>query len=110
MLNINVLSTVCYLAAVAAAGVYVYGYVIKSKGDRRWHTAGLLFAGLAMINLPPVLQNGAQGLVFLNALLLVLFMLASLACQAVTALRGRRADRRADDRAPAAPGIAPQAQ
>ena len=30
--------------AAACAAAYVYGYVICSAGDRRFHTAGLLFS------------------------------------------------------------------
>ena len=99
MISIDVLNTICYLAALATGCAYVYGYIIKSKGDRRWHIAGLLFSGMALLNLPSVLATGGRGAASFNAMLLVLFLLMAVSCQALTAFRGRRADRRGGDRA-----------
>jgi len=93
----------CWGAAIGAligAGAYIYGYIIKSKGDRRLHTASLLFTGFGLANLPAVLRLGAEGPGFFNATVLVVFLLLGISCQAATAFRGRRADRRASDRAP----------
>ena len=90
----DTLSTLCYAGALFSASVYVYGFIIKSKGDRRWHTAGLLFSGLALANLPPLIQAGAGNGMLFSAGIVTLLLLGGLACQSVAALRGRRGDRR----------------
>jgi hypothetical protein len=90
----------CWASAAGAligAGAYIYGYIIKSRGDRRLHTASLLFTGFGLANLPLVLRNGATGAGFFSGAVLVTFLLLGLVCQAATAFRGRRADRRATD-------------
>jgi hypothetical protein len=101
----------CYASAagaLAGAGAYVYGYIIKSKGERRMHTASLLFYGFGMANLPAVLRNGAQGPAVFNGAVVVTFLLLGIVCHSATALRRRRSDRRAEDRAQApAPVPAP---
>lgn len=92
---VDLLSWACAGGALTGAGAYVYGYIVKSRGDRRWHTAGLLFSGFALANLPIVLREGAQGPSFLNAAVLVAFLLLSMGCQIVIAFRQRKGDRRA---------------
>jgi hypothetical protein len=102
----NLIDLLCSLSVVGAlTGIagYVYGYIIKSRGDRRLHTAGLLFTSLALAALPLVLRDGAEGGRLFSGALLVAFLIVAIACQSVTALRGRRSDRRAADRAVAAP-------
>jgi hypothetical protein len=94
----DLLSVLCYGGGLFAAGAYVYGYIIKSKGDRRWHTAGLLFTGLALANLPPLIQTAVNTGRFFNAGAVTVLLLLGLSCQSVTALRGRRGDRRGDRR------------
>jgi hypothetical protein len=99
----------CYASgagALAGAGAYVYGYIIRSKGERRLHTASLLFYGFGMANLPAVLRNGAQGPAAFNGVVVVTFLLLGIVCHSMTALRRRRSDRRAEDRA-AAPSPSP---
>lgn len=104
----DLLTVLCYGGALFAAAAYVYGYVIKSKGDRRWHTAGLLFTGLALANLPPMIQATANGGQLFNAGAATVLLLLGLTCQSVTALRGRRGDRRGErrERASDAPALA----
>ena len=97
---VEILTYLCYGGALVAGAAYIYGYILRSKGDRRWNTAGLLFAGLALANAPPFIEGAAERDMLLNAGLLVVFMLLGLTCQAVTALKGRRSDRRGDRRAP----------
>lgn len=91
---IDILVIAAYAGALFGGGCYVWGCVIKSKGDRRLHTASLLFSGFALANLPVVLRQGAEGPAVFNAAVVVAFMLAGMACQAIAALRGRRSDRR----------------
>jgi hypothetical protein len=93
--NLGLLIFVCYMAAVCGGVCYAYGYIIKSKGDRRWHAAGLLFSALALANLPNVLRQGANGSGAFAGYMLVTFMILSLLCQAMTSLRRRSSDRRA---------------
>ena len=98
---ISPIDLLCYASSAGAligCGSYVYGYVIKSKGDRRLHTASLLFSGFGMANLPIVLREGATGGAVLSAYVVVIFLLLGLICQCLTAFRGRRSDRRAGDR------------
>ena len=94
----NAVDILCWISAGGAfvgAAAYIYGYILKSRGDRRWHTASLLFSGFGMANLPLILREGADGAAFLNGAALVTFMLLGILCQAATAFRGRRSDRRA---------------
>ena len=91
---LNTLIFLCYAGALFSACAYVYGYIVKSKGDRRWHTAGLLFAGLALANLPPLLRAGAANDQLFGGGMVTVLLLLALGCQSVTALRGRRSDRR----------------
>jgi hypothetical protein len=95
---IDVLSTLSILGAVLGAGTYAYGYILKPRGDRRWHLASLLFTGLALANVPSMLRAGPGGPELLNSALLVVFLLTALACQIPVALRQRRGDRRPEDR------------
>lgn len=95
---IDCLVLLSYAGGLLAAGCYLWGYILKPKGDRRLHVASLLFCGFGLVNLPMVLRYGAEGPAFLNATVLVCFMLAGMGCQAVSALRGRRGDRRAPER------------
>lgn len=105
--TVDLLSYASAGGALIGAGAYVYGYIIKSKGDRRLHTASLLFTGFGLANLPTVLRYGADATHRFNATVLVVFLLLGMICQAATALRGRRSDRRADDRRAAPTGAAP---
>ncbi len=87
----------CWISAGGAllgAGGYVYGYVLKPRGDRRWHTASLLFSGFALANLPLVLRHGAEGPGLFNGAVLVAFLLLGMGCQIPIAFRQRRGDSR----------------
>lgn len=95
MQPIDILSFACAAGALLGAAAYVYGFIIRSKGDRRLHTASLLFSGFGLANLPALLKSGANGPALFNAVVVVVFMLAGMLCQAAAALRGRKADRRA---------------
>lgn len=106
--SIDMLSWIAAGGAVAGAAAYVYGYIVKPRGDRRWHTASLLFSGFALANLPLVLVNGANGANFFNAAVLVAFLLLSMGCQIRIAFRQRKTDRR-EERAPAPVAQAAQA-
>ena len=101
---ITATDVLCYLSSAGAllgAGAYIYGYIIKSKGTRRLHTASLLFSGFGLANLPIVLRAGPQGADTFNAGVLVVFLLAGMICQGATAFRGRNSDRRAERADPA---------
>ena len=87
--------------ALLGAGAYVYGYVVKPRGDRRWHTASLLFSGFALANVPLVLRHGADGPGIFNGAVLVAFLVLGMGCQIPIAFRQRKGDRRGDARAPA---------
>lgn len=107
----NAIDILCWassLGALIGGGAYVYGYIIKARGTRRWHTASLLFTGFGIANLPVVLRHGAEGPALLNGYVVVGFLLAGTLCQAITALRGRRSDRRAER--PAEANAAPREQ
>jgi peptidoglycan/LPS O-acetylase OafA/YrhL len=107
---VTAVDLLCWISAGGAllgAGAYVYGYIIKPRGDRRWHTASLLFSGFALANLPLVLRHGAEGPGMFNGAVLVAFLLLGMGCQIPIAFRQRRSDsRRAADAVPATPGIA----
>jgi hypothetical protein len=93
----KLIDILCWLSAAGAlvgAGCYIYGYILHAKGTRRWHTASLLFSGFGLANLPIVLRGGAQGPNVFNGAVLVAFLLLGMGCQAMTAFRGRRGDRR----------------
>jgi hypothetical protein len=111
MQSIDMLCWASSLGALIGGGAYVWGYVLKSKGTRRLHTLSLLFTGFGLANLPVVLRNGGDGPALLNGAVVVGFMLAGMVCQALTAFRGRRGDRRAERPATAEEAIAvPAAQ
>jgi hypothetical protein len=78
MTMIDLLSTISIGGALVGAGAYVYGYILKPRGDRRWHTASLLFSGFALANLPTILKGGAEGPDTLNGVLLLTFLLLSM--------------------------------
>lgn len=102
----------CWISAGGAlvgAGAYIYGYVLKPRGDRRWHTASLLFSGFALANLPLVLRQGAEGPGLFNGAVLVAFLLLDMGCQIPIAFRQRKGDRRAADRPLAAVAEEPPA-
>ncbi|HTI66062.1 MAG TPA: hypothetical protein VL460_00795 [Caulobacteraceae bacterium] len=103
----------CYassLGALIGAGAYIYGYIIKAKGNRQLHTASLLFSGFGLANLPIVLRSGAHGADAFNGAVLVVFLLLGMICQAATAFRGRKSDRRVEQPASdTASAIAPEA-
>lgn len=103
---IDILQTIAIVGAVACGGAYVYGYILKPKGNRRMHVASLLFSGIALANVPGLLNTtGSASTIY--AVNLVFFLLLSALLQAITAFRGRsgdrRQERRAEDRAEAAP-------
>lgn len=102
---IGLLQITAIAGAVYCAGAYVYGYVLKSKGTRHLHTAGLLFTGVALANVPVLLVAQARGDVMTAKINLVIFLLLSVLCQSLGAFRGRKGDRRrrADDTASAEP-------
>ena len=85
---------IALVGAAACATAYVYGYVIRSAGDRRFHTAGLLFSGLALVSAAALLRANSREVASLNEAFLVGFLILGALCQAVTALRARRGDRR----------------
>ena len=95
---LDLLSTVSIAGAVAGFAAYVYGYILKPRGDRRWHTASLLFSGFALANVPTVLRGGAEGMNVLNGVMLVTFLLAAMGCQLPVAFRQRKGDRRTPER------------
>ncbi|HTK35366.1 MAG TPA: hypothetical protein VL358_08795 [Caulobacteraceae bacterium] len=105
-ITIHVLSIISTVGALAGFGCYIYGNVIKSRGDRRWHAAGLLFSTLALAILPTILSGAAAAKSPFNAILLTVFLLLSVICHAVTSLRGRRVDRRAPRAAAGEEGLA----
>lgn len=108
----NPVDLLCWISAGGAlvgAGAYVYGYVLKPRGDRRWHTASLLFSGFGLANLPLILRHGAEGPGFFNGAVLVTFLLLGMGCQIAIAFRQRKGDRRgsrATDATPATPEAA----
>lgn len=109
MTDAFLLQTVARAGALFCAGAYLYAFVFRSRGDRRWHTAGLLFTGLslgALSGLAPVIPaSGAPSLIMILA-----FLFASVVTQSIAAFRGRRGDRRerrAEERAPQAASNAP---
>ncbi len=83
------------IGAGACAAAYLYAYVVRSRGARPLHTAGLLFSGLALANLPMMLAASGRSGASLNEILLVGCLLIGAVCQAVTALRRRSGDARA---------------
>lgn len=95
--GIDILSTLSIFGALTGAATYAYGYILRPRGDRRWHLSSLLFTGLALANAPLIFRAGPAGPEFLNSALLVVFLLAAVACQAPVALRRRRGDRRGAD-------------
>jgi hypothetical protein len=102
----DLLMGLCYCGGLFAAGAYVYGYIIKSKGDRRWHTAGLLFTGIALANLPALIEMAANNGRLFQAGAVTVLLLLGLSCQSVTAIRGRKGDRRRARDADAPAGVA----
>lgn len=93
---------VLFMKALAIAGslfcfgAYIYAYVFRPKGNRRLHVASLLFSGVALVSviglLPQVMTPGSA----VAGFILVLFLLLSVLAQAMTAFRGRSADRRGE--------------
>lgn len=99
----EILQYVAIAGAAACGGAYVYAYVFKPKGNRRMHVASLLFSGIALANVPVILQTGSSSVSTVGAVNLVFFLLLSSVLQALTAFRGRKADRRARGAEGAAP-------
>lgn len=99
---VDAVDILCWAAsagALAGAGAYIYGYILKPRGDRRWHTASLLFSGFGLANLPLILREGAAGPHVFNGAVLVIFLMLGMGCQIAIAFRQRKGDRRAADRA-----------
>ena len=90
---IDLLTVATYALVAVGGGCYVYGYIIKPRGDRRWHVASLLLSTMALANLPVIFRKGAEGALY-NGYMILLFLGAALLCQAVMAFRGRAGDRR----------------
>lgn len=84
--------------ALFCAGAYVYGFVLRSKGNRRMHTASLLCSGVALANLPVLLSANIGGISVLATTNVVVFVLLSTVFQSFSAFRGRSGDRRAGER------------
>jgi uncharacterized membrane protein HdeD (DUF308 family) len=99
MTIIDILQTVAIGGALACGGAYVYGYVVKPKGNRRMHVASLLFSGIALANVPGLLNSSVSAASTIYAVNLVFFLLLSAVLQAITAFRGRSADRQHNRRA-----------
>lgn len=99
MTVLEILQTIAIGGSVACAGAYVYGYIVKPKGNRRMHVASLLFTGIALANVPGLLNASTPGASTIYAVNLVAFLLLSAVLQAITAFRGRRGDRRENRRA-----------
>lgn len=79
--------------ALFCAGAYVYAFVLRSKGNRRLHTASLLCSGVALANLPVLLSADIGGLSVVATTNVVVFVLLSTVFQSLSAFRGRTADR-----------------
>lgn len=95
---VAILRTVAVLGALFCVAAYVYGYVFKRRGNRRLHTASLLFSGLALANVAVLIPKVATPATMVAGVNLVVFLLLAVVFQSVTAFRGRAGDRRADDR------------
>ncbi|HEY9216651.1 MAG TPA: hypothetical protein VIO94_01275, partial [Phenylobacterium sp.] len=93
MIN-TILQYVSIAGAVACGGAYVWAYIFKPKGNRRMHVASLLFSGVALANIPGLLQSAPSSVATVCAVNLVFFLLLSSLLQAFTAFRGRKQDRR----------------
>lgn len=100
---IGILQAVSIVGALFCVGAYLYGFILKSKGDRKLHTASLLFTGIAIANAPALLVSTSRADLMVAKVNLVVFLLLSIGCQAFGAFRGRRSDRR-QPREAAAPG------
>ena len=83
---------VCWMGAVAAIGAYVWSFLKHRPYSRLWNSAGLLFTGLALTQVPLFLREGVTGPGggALYAGFAVAFLSAAVALQSVTALRRRR--------------------
>lgn len=95
---VAMLRTVAVLGALFCVAAYIYGYVFKRRGNRRLHTASLLFSGLALANVAVLIPKVATPATMVAGVNLVVFLLLAVVFQSVTAFRGRAGDRRADDR------------
>ena len=90
---IDLLTAATYVLVAVGGSCYIYGYIIKPRGERRWHVASMLLSTMGLANLPVVFRHGAQGALY-NSYMVLLFLGAALLCQAVMAFRGRAGDRR----------------
>ena len=86
----TVLQYVAGMGALYCATAYIYAFVIRSRGDRRWNSAGLLCTGIALASLAVVLPPATRGSGVLTSATTVLFLVLSVACQSFSAFRGRR--------------------
>jgi peptidoglycan/LPS O-acetylase OafA/YrhL len=93
MSELAMIQLIARAGALFCAGAYIYAFVFRSRGDRRWHTASLLCTGLALCGLSVLIApQGAD--TTLAAASTVALMLASIATQSMAAFRGRRGDAR----------------
>lgn len=91
---VTLLKAACIAGSLFCFGAYIYGYVFKSRGNRRLHVASLLFSGVALVSviglIPQVVSPGTA----VAGVTMVTFLLLSVLFQAMTAFRGRTGDRR----------------
>jgi hypothetical protein len=80
--------------AIYCALAYVYAFVLRSRGDRRFHVASLLFTGMALASLAALASSVGQGASLFALGTGIVCLIASVGAQSFAAFRGRKGDRR----------------
>lgn len=96
----QLLEIAAFSGAIYCGLAYFYAFVLKPKGDRRFHVMSLFFTGLALLAMAAMIPSvGTTGALF-AAGAATTCLLVSIGCQSFAAFRGRKGDRRASDRTP----------
>ncbi len=79
--------------AIYCGLAYVYGFIVRPKGNRPLNVASLMLTGIVLLCLAAILPSTltpSNGFAFFCA---TLCLIASVGCQSLCAFRGRASDR-----------------
>ena len=94
----QLLQVAAFSGAIYCGLAYFYAFVLKPKGDRRFHVMSLFFTGMALLALSAMIPSVATTGALFAAGAATVCLLVSIGCQSFAAFRGRKGDRRVSDR------------
>lgn len=96
----QLLTFAAFAGAIYCGLAYFYAFVLKPKGDRRFHVMSLFFTGLALLALSAMIPSVSTTGALFAAGAATICLIVSIGCQSFAAFRGRKGDRRAEGRTP----------